>query len=52
MWWIQNLLIMKIELTIEELLYIIDVIKNGQDDEGSDTYTQEEINQMFNRYKK
>ena len=42
---------MKIELTMTELLLIIDMIKNGiepEDNEGTDFYTQEELNQAYN----
>ena len=38
---------MKIELTTTELLLIINMIKNGiepEDNEGTDFYTQDELN--------
>ena len=35
---------MKIELTMTELLLIIDMIKNGKDNEGTDFYTEDELN--------
>jgi hypothetical protein len=38
---------MKIELTMTELLLIIDMIKNGiesEDNEGTDFYTESELN--------
>jgi len=35
---------MKIELTMTELLLIIDMIKNGKDNEGTDFYTEDEFN--------
>jgi hypothetical protein len=40
---------MKIELTMTELLLIIDMIKNGteQDNEGTDTYTVKELYDAF-----
>jgi hypothetical protein len=40
---------MKIELTMTELLLIVDMIKNGteQDNEGTDTYTVKELYDAF-----
>jgi hypothetical protein len=40
---------MKIELTMTELLLIIDMIKNGteQDNEGADTYTVKDFYDAF-----
>jgi hypothetical protein len=38
---------MKIEITMTELLLIIDMIKNGtepEDNEGTDFYTEDELN--------
>jgi len=38
---------MKIELTMTELLLIVDMIKNGiepEDNEGTDFYTEDEFN--------
>jgi hypothetical protein len=42
---------MKIELTMTELLLIIDMIKNGiepEDNEGTDFYTEDEFNNKKN----
>ena len=40
---------MKIELTMTELMLIVDMIKNGteQDNEGADTYTVKELYDAF-----
>jgi len=40
---------MKIELTMTELLLIVDMIKNGteKDNEGDDTYTVKELYDAF-----
>ena len=42
---------MKIELTMTELLLIVDMIKNGlepEDNEGTDFYTESELNNKKN----
>ena len=42
---------MKIELTMTELLLIVDMIKNGiepEDNEGTDFYTESELNAQNN----
>ena len=45
---------MKIELTMTELLLIVDMIKNGteQDNEGTDIYTESELRETFNTKEK
>lgn len=41
---------MKIELTITELLLLVDMIKNGteQDNEGEDSYTLDDLTNISN----
>jgi hypothetical protein len=39
---------MKIEITMTELMLIIDMIRDGNDNEGQDTYTLEELTKAFN----
>jgi len=34
---------MKIELTLDELLEIVDLLKNGKDNEGDDFYLMQEF---------
>ena len=43
---------MKIELTMTELLLIIDMIKNGveQDNEGSDSYVASDLDSAYPNY--
>jgi hypothetical protein len=43
---------MKIELTMTELLLIIDMIKNGteQDNEGSDSYVESDLDFAYPSY--
>ena len=43
---------MKIELTMTELLLIIDMIKNGteQDNEGSDSYVASDLDSAYPSY--
>lgn len=38
---------MKIEITMTELMLIIDMIREGKDNEGQDTYTLEELAKAF-----
>ena len=38
---------MKIEITMTELMLIIDMIRDGKDNEGQDTYTLEELTKAF-----
>ena len=43
---------MKIEITMTELMLIIDMIREGRDIEGQDTYTLEELAKAFTTKKK
>lgn len=42
---------MKIEITMTELMLIIDMIRDGKDNEGQDTYTLEELAKAFEHIK-
>ena len=43
---------MKIEITMTELMLIIDMIRDSKDNEGQDTYTLEELTKAFNTKEK
>ena len=43
---------MKIEITMTELMLIIDMIRDGRDNEGQDAYTLEELAKAFTTKKK
>ena len=43
---------MKIEITMTELMLIIDMIRDGKDNEGQDTYTLGELAKAFNTKEK
>lgn len=43
---------MKIEITMTELMLIVDMIRDSKDNEGQDTYTIDELVKAFNTKKK
>lgn len=43
---------MRIEITMTELMLIIDMIRDGKDNEGQDNYTLEELTKAFNAKQK